>query len=288
MRYPFRLLSLVIATATLLSAVERPSMARSFAAQRRVAAETKQADESSVVLFEVEGVLEEGDRALENGSLYDIHPFEAQAGQSITIRLESNDFDTLLGLIDAERQVIAWNDNFNTSETHSQLTVTFPSTGLYRVVADSASIDARGRYQITVTEATDTEISLAEAQAEADRLLQQGIQQSRDGQFREALQTWEQSLNVYRELGNRLGETNSLGNLGNVYSSLGQYQQAIDFHQQSLDVAREIGNRQGEASVLGGLGNVYASLGQYQQAIDFHQQSLDLSNAIGDRLEFAK
>ncbi|MGB7520927.1 MAG: tetratricopeptide repeat protein, partial [Spirulinaceae cyanobacterium] len=75
----------------------------------------------------------------------------------------------------------------------------------------------------------------------------------------------------------------SLGNFGNAYNSLGQYQQAIDFHQQSLEIFREIGNRGGEANSLGNLGNAYQSLGQYQQAIDFYQQSLDIEREIGDR-----
>ncbi|MEL0591385.1 MAG: tetratricopeptide repeat protein, partial [Planktothrix rubescens PR222] len=120
--------------------------------------------------------------------------------------------------------------------------------------------------------------------AEADRVLEQGIQQFKISQFREALQSWEQALTIYREIGNRQGEANSLGNLGLAYYSLGQYQKAIDFHQQQLEMAREIGDRQGEANSLGNLGNAYYFLGQYQKAIDFHQQSLEISREIGDRL----
>ncbi len=52
-----------------------------------------------------------------------------------------------------------------------------------------------------------------------------------------------------REIGDRQGEATSLGNLGNAYNSLGQYQQAIDFHQQSLEIAWEIGDRQGEGNL---------------------------------------
>ena len=120
-------------------------------------------------------------------------------------------------------------------------------------------------------------------QAEADRLLEQGKQQFNISQFREALQFWEQALTIYLEIGDRLGEANSLGNLGLAYYSLGQYQKAIAFHQQSLEIEREIGNRQGEANSLGSLGTAYYSLGQYQKAIDFHQQSLEIKREIGYR-----
>ena len=120
-------------------------------------------------------------------------------------------------------------------------------------------------------------------QAEAYRLFEQGNQQDDISQFREALQSWEQALTIYREIGNRKGEAASLGNLGAAYHSLGQYQKAIDFQQQSLEIEREIGNRQGEANSLGNLGLVYDSLGQYQKAINFHQKSLEISREIGFR-----
>ncbi len=119
---------------------------------------------------------------------------------------------------------------------------------------------------------------------EADRLLEQGNQQYAISQVREALQSWEQALTIYRKIEDREGEANSLGNLGIAYDSLGQYQNAIDFHQQSLEIEREIGNRQGEAASLGNLGAAYDSLGQYQKAIDFHQQYLKIAREIGDRL----
>ncbi|WP_413167836.1 tetratricopeptide repeat protein [Capilliphycus salinus ALCB114379] len=118
---------------------------------------------------------------------------------------------------------------------------------------------------------------------EADRLLNQGIQQGKTSQFREALQSFQQALEIYGEIGNRQGEAASLNNLGIAYYGLGQYHQAIEFYQQSLTIARKIGDRRGEANSLGNLGNAYNSLGQYHQAIEFHQQSLTIARKIGDR-----
>ncbi|CAC5340085.1 hypothetical protein PLAN_100135 [Planktothrix rubescens CCAP 1459/22] len=119
--------------------------------------------------------------------------------------------------------------------------------------------------------------------AEADRVLEQGNQQYAISQFREALQSWEQALTIYREIEDRQGEANSLGNLGNAYLCLGQFQKAIAFHQQSLEIAREIGYRQGEAASLGSLGNAYYSLGQFQKALGFYEQSLEIAREIGYR-----
>ncbi|MEL7038499.1 MAG: tetratricopeptide repeat protein [Cyanobacteria bacterium J06592_8] len=138
-----------------------------------------------------------------------------------------------------------------------------------------------------------------ERQAEADRFLKQGIQQGRTSQFREAIQSFQQALEIYREIGvseaptkeARNGEAKSLDYLGSSYYSLGQYQKAIEFYQQSLAIDREIGDspeerlrqRNGEANSLNNLGNAYWYLGQYQKAIEFHQQSLTIKREIGDR-----
>ncbi|MEG4357005.1 MULTISPECIES: tetratricopeptide repeat protein, partial [unclassified Microcoleus] len=77
-------------------------------------------------------------------------------------------------------------------------------------------------------------------QAEGDRLMQQGNQQYRASQFQAALNSWQQALQIYRALKNRLGEGTALGTLGGAYRSLGDYTKAIEYSQQSLAIARSI------------------------------------------------
>jgi len=120
------------------------------------------------------------------------------------------------------------------------------------------------------------------AKAEADRLFAQGMQQYNNSQFKEALQSWQQSLSRYREIRDRKGEGYSLGSLGNAYNRLGEYQQAINYLILSVEITQKIGDRNGEGHSLGNLGNVYDSLGDYQRAIDYYQQSLRIAKEIGD------
>ncbi len=56
--------------------------------------------------------------------------------------------------------------------------------------------------------------TIEEKQVEAKRLLQRGIQQAKANQFQEAILSFQQSLKIYREIGNLQGEVNSLNNLG--------------------------------------------------------------------------
>ncbi len=102
-------------------------------------------------------------------------------------------------------------------------------------------------------------------------------------QYQQAEKSYQQALEITREIGDRLQEATAINGLGNVYRVLGKYQQAIAFHQQQLNIAREIGDRQREANALGNLGLVYNSLGEYKRAIAFYQQSLDIAREIGDR-----
>ncbi len=120
--------------------------------------------------------------------------------------------------------------------------------------------------------------------AEADRLLQQGVEQFQTSQFEAALQSWQQALTIYREIKDRLGEGNALGNLGVAYDDLGDYAKAIEYQQQRLAIARELKDRMGEEQSLGNLGNAYYSLGDYAKAIEYEQQSLAITREIKDRL----
>ncbi len=103
------------------------------------------------------------------------------------------------------------------------------------------------------------------------------------GDYRRAIQLLGQHLAIARELGDRRGEASTLGNLGNAYHTLGEYRRAIEFHEQHLAIARELGDRKGEGGALGNLGLAYRRLGEYRRAIEFHEQHLAIARKLGDR-----
>ncbi|MFM7353756.1 MAG: tetratricopeptide repeat protein, partial [Microcystis aeruginosa] len=73
----------------------------------------------------------------------------------------------------------------------------------------------------------------------------------------------------------------SYGNLGNVYYFLGEYQKAIEFYQQSLAILREIGDRGGEANAWFNLGVTYDKLKRISEAKEAYLQSRELFQALG-------
>jgi tetratricopeptide (TPR) repeat protein len=103
------------------------------------------------------------------------------------------------------------------------------------------------------------------------------------GQTQTGIEHYEQALAIDRESGDRQGEAIHLGNLGLCYADLGQTQTAMEHDQQALAIAREVGYRKGEAADLGNLGLCYAALGQTEIAIEHHQQALAAAREIGYR-----
>ncbi|MEZ5935649.1 MAG: tetratricopeptide repeat protein [Alphaproteobacteria bacterium] len=105
---------------------------------------------------------------------------------------------------------------------------------------------------------------------------------SRLSEIEKAIGYYEQALIIAHEIGDREGESNTFGNLGNAYAALGEVEKAIGYHERALVISREIGNRHGEGSDLGSLGNAYAALGELEKAIGYYEQQLAIVREIGD------
>lgn len=97
------------------------------------------------------GRLEEGDSVLEqDGSFYDEYAFKAAEGWNITVSMNSGEFDTYLHLIDPDGNQIATNDDVAAGDSNSRITVTAPSSGEYKVLANSLSGGQTGAYTLTI------------------------------------------------------------------------------------------------------------------------------------------
>ncbi len=103
------------------------------------------------------------------------------------------------------------------------------------------------------------------------------------GRYAEAREHYERHLALAREIGDREGEATGAGNLGLVFLSLGHYAEAREHFERGLALAREIGDRGGEANATGNLGLVFLSLGHYAEAREHHERHLALAREIGDR-----
>jgi tetratricopeptide (TPR) repeat protein len=111
-----------------------------------------------------------------------------------------------------------------------------------------------------------------------------GIAYSDIGQVEKAIEYYEKALAIATEIGDRRNEGAVLGNLGLAYRYLGKFEKSLKYYEKVLLIAREIGNRQVEGVGLGGLGNAYINLGQVEKSIEYYEKALVIAREIGNRI----
>jgi CHAT domain-containing protein len=117
---------------------------------------------------------------------------------------------------------------------------------------------------------------------EINRLIQQARQQQRQGQARQAIETWQQVLALVGQVKDKKLEALALNEIGFNYHSISQPQEALKYYNQALPIMRSVGDRSGEATTLTNIGTVYASISQPQEALKYYNQALPIRRSVGD------
>ncbi|QQE65132.1 hypothetical protein GFS31_18170 [Leptolyngbya sp. BL0902] len=78
------------------------------------------------------------------------HTFNGTAGQSVSITLDSDDFDPVLILINAKGESIASNDDISPTNTNSRIDITLPGTEQYLLLVTSFEFEGQGSYRLAV------------------------------------------------------------------------------------------------------------------------------------------
>ncbi len=99
------------------------------------------------------GALEDGDLTIpEDGSFYDSYPLEGKRGDSLTIHLESDEFDPFVALIDDKGKIIEQNDDISEEDSNSEIKVSIPEDGAYNVIVNAYDEGGKGEYVLTVNQ----------------------------------------------------------------------------------------------------------------------------------------
>ena len=98
------------------------------------------------------GRLEQGDLTMSDGTFYDAWIFQGNAGQTVTIDVRSDEFDTYAQLLDASgQQKLAENDDYPGENLNSRIIYTLPATGTYQIVVNNAGTSRRaGIYTVSI------------------------------------------------------------------------------------------------------------------------------------------
>ena len=99
--------------------------------------------------------------------------------------------------------------------------------------------------------------------------------------YPEALAVALDALRMLKAAGHWWTQANLENGVGWLYAHLGQYDQALTHCQRALSLHRESGNRSGAADTLDSLGLVYLHLGDLAQAKACYEQAIDAYREIG-------
>jgi len=111
---------------------------------------------------EYAGDLSADDETRTDGVHFDTYDFAGQAGEQVTLDLTSEAFDTFLNLAligEGDTAARTWeNDDFAAGDSaHSQIKLTLPADGAYRVVVSSYDRGETGSYLLTLTRDSERE-----------------------------------------------------------------------------------------------------------------------------------
>lgn len=114
-----------------------------------------------------------------------------------------------------------------------------------------------------------------------------GIAQQNLGNYSEAQSYYEDSLEIFRELGDQASAARSLNQLGMVQQLRGKYADARRYYEESLEIAREVGNRASIAAAHNQLGTVEQQQGNYAEAQRCYEEGLEIAREVGHQAGIA-
>jgi len=102
--------------------------------------------------------------------------------------------------------------------------------------------------------------------------------------FKESLKILKRAENKITKLP---AKSAALGNLGNIYHNLGKPDEALEYYQQALDINRKLGYEQSTAHNLNNIGTLYNELGKQEEALKCQEEALEISKKFQDEQAIA-
>src|SRR5215468_5491823 len=139
------------------------------------------------------------------------------------------------------------------------------------------SIGDANKYTEYETRALTIWRTLGDRGGEGETLNNLGLAHRARGETEDALVPLRQAV------GDVKGEAETLNNLGSVYAEMGALQPAIRLKQEALERLQTLGDRAQEAGTFNDIGYIYDRLGQSDRALDYYTKALALNRQLGNR-----
>jgi len=94
----------------------------------------------------------------------------------------------------------------------------------------------------------------------------------------EALEYYQQALEVNRKLGYEQGAAHNLNNIGTLYNELGIHDEALKCQEEALEISKKFKDEQAMANSMTNIGIIYTDSGKSEEALKLFQEVLEINN----------
>ncbi|HXB40708.1 MAG TPA: tetratricopeptide repeat protein, partial [Bacteroidia bacterium] len=97
-----------------------------------------------------------------------------------------------------------------------------------------------------------------------------------------ALDYINKAMQIDKEIGDKKGYSNAIGNLSNLYDEMGDPEKALEYGLEFLKLEEEMKNKSNLAGMLSNIGSLYDELGEKDKALEYYKKSLVMAEELGN------
>src|SRR3989304_1297748 len=120
---------------------------------------------------------------------------------------------------------------------------------------------------------------------EAERIYYSYKKDMKNKDYDAVVDKWDKSLEIYREIGDRLTEAKRLNEIGITFGKLGSFKTSVKYLNEARGINKEIGNTWGEVNDLRFMAAGYVALEDYPTAAETYKSALTIVRELGDNTQ---
>ena len=214
------------------------------------------------------------------------HLIALTAGQFLRVVVEPTAIDLKITLAGPDETPIL-TVGFARSRVPESLSIEAQAAGDHRLSVEAVSVpEFAGSYNVRVqirapTAHDRSRIAVERSLREADALLAEGTR------AREALDVYAKAIVMWREIGDRYREAQTLYLTGRVHTRISRPADALEWYERALAIFREMGDLTAQGIVLNNMGIAYNSLSRYDESIEVLEQAVAIGKGLDDLIDQA-
>ena len=112
-----------------------------------------------------------------------------------------------------------------------------------------------------------------------------GLALGDQGEIRQALDTFQESVSLYEQVGNTRSSTAPLNNMARLLAVRGDYDASLECLRKALEICESTGPKANIPSILMNIGNIYADRGNFRLALSMTERARRFFRVPANRVE---